>query len=111
MRPSIIPKGIASKSTSKLAQQGWLKSGNCPEGTIPIRRTLKSDLVRAMSVSTMAPLTSDGASSVQQVSCSIPTFQSQNSCIYYLESGSERLDHGRVRPKDIHRYIKLSLIK
>ncbi|KAJ8637114.1 hypothetical protein MRB53_011381 [Persea americana] len=66
MRPSIIPKGIASKSTSKLAQQGWLKSGNCPEGTIPIRRTLKSDLVRAMSVSTMAPLTSDGASSVQQ---------------------------------------------
>ncbi|KAK7410120.1 hypothetical protein VNO78_00656 [Psophocarpus tetragonolobus] len=30
--------------------QTWLKSGSCPKGTIPIRRILKEDLLRAASI-------------------------------------------------------------
>ncbi|KAL9226864.1 hypothetical protein vseg_002627 [Gypsophila vaccaria] len=51
MRPSFNIKQDAmnnnKKSTSlKMPQQTWQKSGNCPKGTIPIRRVRKSDLLR-----------------------------------------------------------------
>ncbi|XP_028790435.1 uncharacterized protein LOC114746385 [Neltuma alba] len=45
MRPTFLPKGRPSES-KKIAQL-WHPSGSCPEGTIPIRRTIKDDITRA----------------------------------------------------------------
>ncbi|KAE9603642.1 hypothetical protein Lal_00001604 [Lupinus albus] len=42
-------KGNASKSKSVIFQK-WQKSGNCPKGTIPIRRIQREDLLRVSSV-------------------------------------------------------------
>ncbi|XXG45990.1 hypothetical protein AAC387_Pa02g0935 [Persea americana] len=47
MRPSFYNK--ENESTSKPLEQLWHKSGSCPEGTIPIRRTRRRDLLRAIS--------------------------------------------------------------
>lgn len=37
------------KTSSNAIEQLWQKSGSCPEGTIPITRTRKSDLLRKLS--------------------------------------------------------------
>ncbi|XP_043693322.1 uncharacterized protein LOC122643808 [Telopea speciosissima] len=58
MRPSFHPEGLfdKNKATTKSEQssnsitQLWHFSGRCPEGTIPIRRTTKDDILRASSV-------------------------------------------------------------
>ncbi|KAL7164531.1 hypothetical protein ACSBR2_040436 [Camellia fascicularis] len=63
MTPSYDPtmeRTIATKKTSIEKKQGdsavtvtsqlWQRSGSCPEGTIPIRRTRKKDLIKAHSV-------------------------------------------------------------
>ncbi|KAF7830490.1 carboxyl-terminal peptidase [Senna tora] len=57
MAPSFIPEsknskankseGVAAKS---VISQIWHKSGNCPNGTIPIRRIRRQDLVRVASL-------------------------------------------------------------
>ncbi|XP_043705049.1 uncharacterized protein LOC122654843 [Telopea speciosissima] len=54
-RPSFHPEGLfdKNKTTTKSEQssnfitQLWHLSGRCPEGTIPIRRTTKDDILRA----------------------------------------------------------------
>ena len=48
MRPSNYDGEI--KSSSKLTEQLWHKSGSCPEGTIPVLRTRKSDLLRMVNL-------------------------------------------------------------
>ncbi|KAJ4971973.1 hypothetical protein NE237_005072 [Protea cynaroides] len=58
MRPSFHPLGLfdANKATANSRQssnsntQQWHLNGRCPEGTIPIRRTKKDDILRASSV-------------------------------------------------------------
>ncbi|XP_042416563.1 uncharacterized protein LOC122005552 [Zingiber officinale] len=57
MRPAFHPDGmlfdeskLASKKTLPSQSQLWHKNGRCPKNTIPIRRTKKDDLLRAMSV-------------------------------------------------------------
>lgn len=59
MRPSYHPEGLYEKdklSTEKAKvssypiKQLWHSNGKCPEGTIPIRRTNKDDVLRASSV-------------------------------------------------------------
>ncbi|XP_058068201.1 uncharacterized protein LOC131217304 [Magnolia sinica] len=49
MRPSDYPKGKVRKASPRPIQQTWQKSGSCPEGTVPIRRTTTSDFIRPMS--------------------------------------------------------------
>jgi hypothetical protein len=55
VRPNFHPEGkffgeskVSSKS--KPITQLWHKNGRCSEGTIPIRRTKKDDILRASSV-------------------------------------------------------------
>lgn len=59
MRPNYHPEGIFDESKvstlkgddgSKPMTQLWHLNGKCPEGTIPIRRTKKEDVLRASSV-------------------------------------------------------------
>ncbi|GAB2278351.1 hypothetical protein Dimus_013034 [Dionaea muscipula] len=58
MRPSYHPEGLfdVSKVAEKLRErtnlhtQLWHSSGRCPDGSIPIRRTRKDDILRASSV-------------------------------------------------------------
>ena len=59
MEPSVYPEGPfddkrvkTSKSTEGLKpiKQLWHLNGNCDEGTIPIRRTKKADVLRAGSI-------------------------------------------------------------
>jgi len=49
MRPSFIPdmKVGGNSSFYQLAEQAWIKNGSCPEGTIPILRVTKDDLLRS----------------------------------------------------------------
>ncbi|KAI9116488.1 hypothetical protein K1719_012655 [Acacia pycnantha] len=55
-RPNFHPEGHTfgeskvSSSKAKPITQLWHQNGRCPEGTIPIRRTKKNDLLRASSV-------------------------------------------------------------
>ncbi|XXG64984.1 hypothetical protein AAC387_Pa05g2796 [Persea americana] len=53
MKPSNY--NIEKKTSSKPIDQLWQKSGSCPEGTIPIARTRKSDLLRKISLEDSAP--------------------------------------------------------
>lgn len=39
-----------SEQSSVTVKQTWKKSGSCPQGTIPVRRIRKKDLLRASSV-------------------------------------------------------------
>lgn len=48
MRPSFDDN--EKMSTSNSLEQLWYESESCPEGTIPILRTQKSDLLRAISL-------------------------------------------------------------
>ncbi|XP_043693629.1 uncharacterized protein LOC122644092 [Telopea speciosissima] len=55
MRPSSYPAFETNVKKDEVhgaleASQLWLKSGSCPEGTIPIRRIRKQDLLRATSL-------------------------------------------------------------
>ncbi|KAL5074616.1 hypothetical protein RYX36_013600 [Vicia faba] len=55
MVPSFVPESENSSTvgvfnTSSDIFQTWQKSGSCPEGTIPIRRVRKEDLLRAGSL-------------------------------------------------------------
>ncbi|KAK4253611.1 hypothetical protein QN277_010262 [Acacia crassicarpa] len=49
MRPTFYPKGSNFSKSNPIAQL-WHQSGNCPKGTIPIRRTTKDDILRADSI-------------------------------------------------------------
>ncbi|XP_077226160.1 protein neprosin-like isoform X2 [Tasmannia lanceolata] len=56
IRPTSLPKGWTDKdSTISTTIQFGLKEG-CPMGTVPIRRTRKEDLIRAISLSDSTPL-------------------------------------------------------
>lgn len=53
LRPSYHPEGLLfeeNKVKEKPITQLWHMNGRCPEGTIPIRRTKKDDVLRASSV-------------------------------------------------------------
>lgn len=58
MRPNFHPEGAfsetskfsSSKSSKPIITQLWHTKGRCPEGTIPIRRTKKDDLLRASTI-------------------------------------------------------------
>jgi hypothetical protein len=51
MRPSIsYASDTSNKPSSLVLSQTWQKSGSCPEGTIPIRRIQRHDLLRATSL-------------------------------------------------------------
>lgn len=60
MRPNYHPEGLfretkmpflrSRKNGPKTISQLWHNSGRCPEGTIPIRRTKKEDVLRASSI-------------------------------------------------------------
>lgn len=57
MRPNYHPEGLfrdkkvgKNVEGSKPITQLWHENGRCPEGTIPIRRTKKEDLLRASSI-------------------------------------------------------------
>lgn len=59
LRPSYHPEELFSGSKSRETEtkpkpitQLWHMNGRCPEGTIPVRRIKKEDLMRASSVST-----------------------------------------------------------
>ncbi|XP_058068200.1 protein neprosin-like [Magnolia sinica] len=48
MWPSYYPKSKVKKVSSEPLQQLWQKSGSCPQGTIPIRRTQKNNSITAV---------------------------------------------------------------
>ncbi|XP_038711863.1 uncharacterized protein LOC120006061 [Tripterygium wilfordii] len=54
LKPSISfpaeEKSTKNESSRPVIFQTWQKSGSCPEGTIPIRRTRREDLLRAESL-------------------------------------------------------------
>lgn len=59
MRPNYHPEGLYDESKNNVASsssgerpnvQLWHQNGRCPEGTVPIRRTKKDDLLRASSM-------------------------------------------------------------
>ncbi|CAL5330966.1 unnamed protein product [Camellia sinensis] len=60
MRPSYHPEGLfeenkesipkSNEGISKSITQLWHLNGRCPEGTIPIRRTKKREILRASSI-------------------------------------------------------------
>ncbi|KAK1265120.1 hypothetical protein QJS04_geneDACA010450 [Acorus gramineus] len=52
MKPLSYPKGFepAKNNVQSKLHQPWHLNGTCPEGTIPIRRIQKSDLIRAASL-------------------------------------------------------------
>ncbi|KAG2534430.1 hypothetical protein PVAP13_9NG064531 [Panicum virgatum] len=59
MRPNYHPEGLYDESKTNVAStssgekpkvQLWHQNGRCPEGTVPIRRTKKDDLLRASSM-------------------------------------------------------------
>ncbi|XVF46610.1 hypothetical protein PTKIN_Ptkin03bG0041500 [Pterospermum kingtungense] len=54
MKPSSgFPKenlSTKTKSSKPMVSQTWQKSGSCPEGTVPIRRVRREDLLRATSL-------------------------------------------------------------
>eukprot|EP01018_Ginkgo_biloba_P032501 Gb_36043 [translate_table: standard] len=55
MRPNGLPDGLfttskTSRSKGPAMSQLWHQKGRCPDGTIPIRRTSKHDILRASSV-------------------------------------------------------------
>lgn len=57
MAPKYVPEGVSpamkkesSKTGGSEVKQIWQRSGSCPEGTIPIRRIQKKDLLRAASL-------------------------------------------------------------
>ncbi|KAL4198477.1 hypothetical protein AMTRI_Chr03g46090 [Amborella trichopoda] len=59
MRPSFHPEGLYSankvsgpKQASISQTQLWHLTGRCPQGTIPIRRTTRDDILKASSVKT-----------------------------------------------------------
>ena len=47
MKPSSIPSGPKVNSFPAERFQNWHKNGECPEGTIPIRRTQEDEYPRA----------------------------------------------------------------
>lgn len=49
--PPARPKGHNNTNTGAEILQGWAESGeSCPEGTVPIRRTIEKDILRASSI-------------------------------------------------------------
>ncbi|CAO2146972.1 unnamed protein product [Urochloa humidicola] len=50
MRPSMHPGGLYDESNIASISQTWHENGECPEDTIPIRRTREEDVMRASSV-------------------------------------------------------------
>lgn len=58
MRPNYIPDqdtmDIKNKSSSRTTLQIWRKNGSCPQGTIPIRRVRKKDLLRFKNLETFS---------------------------------------------------------
>ncbi|KAD3068988.1 hypothetical protein E3N88_36868 [Mikania micrantha] len=58
MRPNFHPEGMdlnyesmkVSSENHETITQLWHLNGNCPEGTIPVRRTKKEDILRASSI-------------------------------------------------------------
>ncbi|CAL5017444.1 unnamed protein product [Urochloa decumbens] len=50
MRPSMHPSGMYDESNIASIAQTWHENGECPEDTIPIRRTREEDVMRASSV-------------------------------------------------------------
>ncbi|CAL4992519.1 unnamed protein product [Urochloa decumbens] len=50
MRPSVHPSGLYDESNITPITQTWHENGECPENTIPIRRTREEDVMRASSV-------------------------------------------------------------
>ncbi|KAK1312372.1 hypothetical protein QJS10_CPA07g00935 [Acorus calamus] len=50
MRPSAYPKVAEAETNVEKIHQPWHLNGTCPEGTVPIHRTQKSDLMRAISL-------------------------------------------------------------
>ncbi|XP_042483749.1 uncharacterized protein LOC122064098 [Macadamia integrifolia] len=52
MRPSLFPEGRIDRASSRARHpQIKLPSGGCPQGTVPIKRTTKEDLIRARMIS------------------------------------------------------------
>ncbi|XP_058073991.1 protein neprosin-like [Magnolia sinica] len=49
MRPTTYPRGNGQRVSRAPPQSAWQKSGTCPKGTVPIRRTRKRDKIRAVS--------------------------------------------------------------
>ncbi|KAK1288301.1 hypothetical protein QJS10_CPB19g01494 [Acorus calamus] len=49
MTPSLFPERDVV-SSEQIIEWTWQKSGSCPQGTVPIRRTSKGDILRATSV-------------------------------------------------------------
>ena len=52
MRPSFHPRSDSTytKKEAKTITQVWHKAGECPNNTVPIRRTKKEDLLRPKSI-------------------------------------------------------------
>ena len=52
MRPSFIPESDSTyiNEETKTINQVWHKAGECPDNTVPIRRTKKEDLLRPKSM-------------------------------------------------------------
>ncbi|CAH1448796.1 unnamed protein product [Lactuca virosa] len=64
MKPNFHPEGMnyesmkASSEKQETIPQLWRLNGNCPKGTIPIRRTKKEDILRASSINKYGKKTS-----------------------------------------------------
>ncbi|KAI3709806.1 hypothetical protein L2E82_39572 [Cichorium intybus] len=64
MKPSFHPQGLnyenmqVSSKKHKTITQLWHSKGNCPKGTIPVRRTKKEDILRASNINKYGKKTS-----------------------------------------------------
>lgn len=84
MSPTFLPKGKLSITETKPVAQMWHQSGSCPEGTVPIRRTTKEDIMRASSFQRFA---------MKDIK-SIPTNLSQS--LYTTTSNHEVLNYNNI---------------
>ncbi|CAH9118223.1 unnamed protein product [Cuscuta europaea] len=98
MRPSYHPEGLfkdgevstekeGGNDGSNLIPQLWHLNGRCPEGTIPVRRTKKEDLLRVSSMKSYGKKKLEG---VPKPRSAEPDFISQNGhqhAIAYVQGG------------------------
>lgn len=101
MKPNFHPEGMnyESMKTSSEKQetipQLWRLNGNCPKGTIPIRRTKKEDILRASSINKYGKKTSQ-STVAHPTSVDLDLINQsghQVSCTLYITTWSTQLNH------------------
>lgn len=103
MRPNYHPEGVFGENKVKSNEgsmpitQLWHLNGKCPKDTIPIRRTMKEDVLRASSVKTFGKK-KYSASAIPQPRSADPDLINQR--------GHQVIPTNQGRSTDIHDFVQ-----